>query len=105
MLPEAAPDVAVSAEASQLLHVKIRTGGLSCVLLMAQIAYCEEKRRLFDDFAEAVRDLVELNNQQVAALIQGDTEFSRFDLLIHAALEKKQRAKYAYILHGETHGC
>lgn len=46
-----------------------------------------------------------LHEQQFLAIVSGDSECHRFDLLIHMANEKKQRAKYAYLHHVETHGC
>jgi len=69
------------------------------------IAYCPARHRLLTEFTEAVQDLGLLQDQQVAALLNGDQEFSRFDILIHLASDRKQRAKYAYISHVETHGC
>jgi hypothetical protein len=69
------------------------------------IAYCGVRHRLLDEFTEAVQDLGMLQDQQVSALLNGDQEFSRFDILLHLATERKQRAKYAYISHVEAHGC
>jgi hypothetical protein len=67
--------------------------------------FCAESRRLLDVFGDAVHELVMLHEQQFLAIVAGDTECSRFDLLIHMANEKKQEAKYAYLHHVETHGC
>jgi hypothetical protein len=66
---------------------------------------CEEHRRLLDEFGEAVEELLLLHEHQFLAIVQGDTESHRFDLLIHMANEKKLLAKYAYIRHVESHGC
>jgi hypothetical protein len=66
---------------------------------------CEEHNRLLDGFGEAVQELLKLHEQQFLAIVGGDTEAHRFDLLIHMANEKKQVAKYAYLLHVESHGC
>lgn len=66
---------------------------------------CEEHRRLLDDFGVAVKELLHLHEQQFLAIVQGDSECNRFDLLIHMANEKKQKAKYAYMRHVESHGC
>ena len=66
---------------------------------------CDEHRRLLDDFGAAVQELLTLHEVQFAAIVQGDTDSSRFDLLIHMANEKKHSAKYAYIRHVESHGC
>jgi hypothetical protein len=46
-----------------------------------------------------------LHVQQTQALIDGDPEFSRFDVLIHEASEQKELAKYALIAHIESHHC
>lgn len=66
---------------------------------------CEEYSRLLEDFAVAVRELLKLHEEQLIAIVEGDDDSSRFDLLIHMANEKKQVAKYAYIRHVESHGC
>ena len=66
---------------------------------------CQEHNRLLEGFGEAVRELLKLHQQQFLAIVEGDTESHRFDLLIHMANEKKQLAKYAYLLHVESHGC
>ena len=58
-----------------------------------------------EDFADAVKELLALHEQQFQAIVQGDPECNRFDLLIHMANEKKQEAKYAYLRHVESHGC
>ena len=67
--------------------------------------FCEGSRRLLDAFGEAVQELLLLHEQQFLAIVAGDSDCSRFDLLIHMANERKQRAKYAYIDHVETHRC
>ena len=71
----------------------------------AQIDYCAENQRLLDEFGLAVQELMLLNEQQFVAVVNGDPESSRFDILIHMATEKKQQAKYAYLAHVESHGC
>ena len=66
---------------------------------------CSEKVRLMNDFLEAIRELGLLQNEQAKAVIEGDPEFSRFDLLIHVANERKDHAKYAWMLHVQDHRC
>jgi CheY-like chemotaxis protein len=66
---------------------------------------CEEHNGLLDDFGSAVRELLALHEQQFLAIVEEDSECTRFDLLIHMANEKKQHAKYAYLRHVEGHGC
>ncbi|MDP8980074.1 MAG: hypothetical protein M3O35_05725 [Acidobacteriota bacterium] len=67
--------------------------------------YCEEGRRLLDAFGATVREVLALHEQQFAAIVNGEPDSDRFDLLIHMANERKQAAKYAYMHHIETHGC
>jgi hypothetical protein len=69
------------------------------------IVYCQEKQRLLEAFGETVQELTLLHEQQFLAIIEGDSDCNRFDLLIHLANENKQQAKYAYMSHMETHGC
>lgn len=66
---------------------------------------CEEHDRLLSEFGAAVRELLDLHQQQFQAIVEGDAESSRFDVLIHMANEKKQWAKYAYLRHVDAHGC
>ena len=69
------------------------------------IGFCEEKNRLLDDFLKAIRQLVEIQEQQTRAVIHGDPDFARFDYLLHTAQDDKERAKYLWIMHVESHGC
>jgi chemotaxis family two-component system response regulator Rcp1 len=66
---------------------------------------CAQHNQLLDDFGVAVRELLNLHEQQFLAIVDEDSECTRFDLLIHMANEQKQRAKYAYLRHVEAHGC
>jgi len=68
-------------------------------------AGCQEHNRLLDAFGDAVQELIRLHEQQFQAILDGDSECQRFDVLIHMANEKKQLAKYAYVRHVEDHGC
>ena len=70
-----------------------------------KISYCPEARRLLEAFGEAVQALILLHEQQFLAILDGDLEAGRFDLMIHDANERKQNAKYAFINHLETHRC
>jgi len=69
------------------------------------VMYCEHKKRLQDDFLAATHRLNTLLTQQVNAVIEGDSDFSRFDVLIHMAQEEKEGAKYAWISHVDSHHC
>ena len=70
-----------------------------------EIGYCEEKNRLQESFLKAIRQLTQLQEQQTRAVISGDTDFNRFDLLLHLAQEEKERAKYLWMMHVDAHGC
>lgn len=72
---------------------------------MDTAAGCAEHNRLLSEFGDAVRVLLALHEQQFQAIVEGDSECSRFDLLIHMANEQKQATKYAYLRHVEKHGC
>ena len=72
---------------------------------LPEIGYCHERVRLADRFIEAIHTLTGLQTQQSQAVIDGDTDFSRFDLLIHMAIQGKEEAKYALIEHLQDHGC
>jgi chemotaxis family two-component system response regulator Rcp1 len=71
----------------------------------ARSSGCEEHNSLLDGYGAAVQELLKLHQQQFQAIVEGDTECNRFDILIHMANEKKHLAKYAYLRHVESHGC
>ena len=73
--------------------------------MVASNIYCEEARRLLDALSDAIHELVLVHEHQFNALIQGDLDCSRFDLLIRDANRVKFAAKYAYLHHLEEHGC
>ncbi len=66
---------------------------------------CMEGKRLLDLFGAAVQEVVLLHEHQFLAVVAGDANAHRFDILIHDANEKKQNAKYVYLRHLEEHGC
>jgi hypothetical protein len=74
-------------------------------MVLSKTSFCDEKLRLMEEFLAAATELVSAHNEQVKALIEDDPEFSRFDLVIHEATERKRQAKYAYLSHLERHGC
>jgi hypothetical protein len=49
--------------------------------------------------------MIALQNEQTQAVIQGDSDFPRFDVLLHHAQERKEIEKYVWIAHVESHGC
>ena len=70
-----------------------------------EIGICEVKKRLRDEYLKAIREVTLLLSQQAEAVIEWDPAFSRFDLLLHFAHERKDVAKYALIAHIEAHHC
>lgn len=70
-----------------------------------RIAYCPEKHRLMQEFLDATHELTMLLTQQTRAVIDGDSDFGRLEVLLHMAQERKDQAKYAWIAHVEEHGC
>ncbi len=91
-----------SVEASSTMR-NDRSSGTA--VISARKSGCEEHNRLLDEFGMAVRELIDLHEQQFVAIVEDDAECHRFDLLIHMANEKKQLAKYGYLRHVEEHGC
>jgi hypothetical protein len=72
---------------------------------LPEIGFCEEKYRRLDLFLDASRRMIAVQNLQMRAVIEGDTDFARFDELLHAAQEEREAAKYAWMAHVEEHGC
>jgi hypothetical protein len=72
--------------------------------MQPEILLCFEKQRLLEAFTKAVHEIMLLQQQQVADIVNDD-DFSRFDLLLHLANERKELAKYAYLQHVDEHGC
>ena len=70
-----------------------------------EIGFCQEKNRLQENFLQAIREFNGLLDQQTRAVIAGDEDFNRFDLLLHAAQDEKERAKYLWMMHVDSHGC
>ena len=69
------------------------------------VGFCAEKKQLMNEFLQAIHELGSAQAEQAKALIEGDLDFSRFDVLIHMANEKKDWVKYALLAHVEQHRC
>ena len=69
------------------------------------IAYCREKQHLMEELTAAIREVLMIQQQQFKAVVNHDSDFARFDLLLEMATSRKRQAKYAYLRHVETHGC
>jgi hypothetical protein len=72
---------------------------------MTSLLYCQDAKELLDAFAETIRELVKLHEEQFQAVISGDPDSTRFDDLIHMSNQRKHEAKYAYVHHLEGHRC
>jgi uncharacterized protein YwqG len=88
-----------------LLGLSETQGSHEEVESLRESGFCAVKQKLINEFLEAVHEIAVLQEQQAQAVIEDDPDFSRFDLLLHFAQEKKDTAKYAWIAHVETHGC
>jgi hypothetical protein len=72
---------------------------------ISSLGFCAQKHRLSEEFLQAIHEVNVLLTQQLQAVIDGDSGFPEFDVLIHIAQQKKDRAKYAWIAHVESHHC
>jgi hypothetical protein len=70
-----------------------------------EFGFCVAQNRFLSEFLSAIHDLVRMQEQQTRAVIDGDPDFARFDVLLHLANERKDNAKYAWIAHVESHHC
>ena len=74
-------------------------------LVLPEIGFCSEKHRLTQKFLGAIREVLALQSQQSQAVIDGDPDFARFDLLLHVAGERKELSKYELMSHVDAHRC
>src|SRR4030095_8133171 len=70
-----------------------------------EMGICDVKQRLRGEFLDTIRQVTLLLSQQSEAVIEWDSEFSRFDVPLHLAQQNKEAAKYALIAHIEAHHC
>ena len=71
---------------------------------LTSASFCDEKQRHLHAFLEAIQDLNSVQNAQLTAVLQGKN-FYQYEDLIHAARERKDLAKYAFLVHVEEHHC
>ena len=64
---------------------------------------CIEKRRLLQEYTNAVSDCNRLQSAQVLAVKRG--ECFTFEEEIAKASQRREHAKYTIIDHAEKHGC
>ena len=67
-------------------------------------AFCPFRQPLADLLIAAVRDITELQDAELEALLEGTT-LERFDVALDAARSKKDKIKEEYLLHVQEHGC
>lgn len=72
---------------------------------VTSLAYCQEAKRLLEEFATSVKELSQLHQAHFDAIFTADPHSDRFEDLIHVANEVKHKAKYAYLAHLDTHCC
>jgi hypothetical protein len=70
-----------------------------------KIGYCGEKQRLMQELLGSIRELLDMQEQQLKAVVSKDPEFARFDILLEMANVRKRAAKYRYLRHVESHEC
>ena len=67
---------------------------------------CPERLKLMDafDFEEACRELINLHNAEISALISGQT-VERSEMALTRARKKRDEAKQAILHHTSMHRC
>ena len=66
---------------------------------------CAEKRQLGDAFIRAVREVMTLQDEELASLARGYDALERFDFGLKLARQKRDGLKKLYLLHIRAHGC
>ena len=66
---------------------------------------CAEKERLMRAYLEALRSVLELQDQQVSRLLGERLGMDRFDIALQRARENRDQAKTTYTRHIQGHGC
>ena len=65
--------------------------------------YCQEKKRLLDEFTAGVSEYLRMESAQITALVRG--EDVPFAVELEAARKMKEAAKQAIREHQKRHGC
>jgi hypothetical protein len=69
------------------------------------IAYCETRRALLQDIADAVSELAALQNEHLEAIISGEPDFQDYEERMRKATEVMEQRKLAFTIHVQDHGC
>ena len=70
-----------------------------------EIAFCAQKQQLLGQFIDAVKEITRAQAEQMEFVLRGEPEFDRLELVLHAASQRKDAAKYALLAHVEKHHC
>ena len=66
---------------------------------------CSEKEWLFAELKIALKNIVEIQSSEMAAIQLGDRKLSEFNKEIPVALKAWHKARYIYMQHILDHGC
>jgi hypothetical protein len=66
---------------------------------------CSEKRELWSALVTAFQGIIDLQTRQITAVMTGQSEDTRFDLLLQSARIRRDAAKSQYLEHVAEHGC
>ncbi len=66
---------------------------------------CSEGKRLFAELTNALKEFVEIQSSQMAALQLGDRKVSEFDEELRIALRGWHKARHIYMQRVMDHGC
>lgn len=70
-----------------------------------KVSICADKQKLGNALIEAIRDVMDLQDQELASFVNGGDGLERFQLALKQARRKREFAKKRYLLHLRTHGC
>ena len=66
---------------------------------------CSEEKSLFTELKSALKNVVEIQSSQMAAIHLGDRKVSKLDEEIRIALRAWHKTRYVYMRHILDHGC
>ena len=69
------------------------------------VAFCEIRQLLLQSVADAVSELVAIQNEHLRAIISGAPDFAGFEDRLRNAAALKDERKRAFLAHVKEHGC
>ena len=87
----------------QELHQE--SNGVTVTVATPEVSFCARKAEYVQRFTEVIGRINEIHQGQLSAMLAGDLDFGRFDMLLHQARAEKEEIKYGWIGHAEAHGC